>query len=311
MVPQWGGRHDDVALPWHLFPLPIVRSQLLKRRTLSDHPELPGAGRGLDIQLERLPYCMGGAYRAVMEVRQLLAAAVSAHQEEFARSKANQMILGQGETLFIRNAVDSYLDVSCRAQDAVLAYVSTTFYRSLRQSLSRYVKALKNGKVFSHPEIEAALSEYWSKTGRRLRQYRDLAQHHAVVASEGTLVMRSDGLIEVALLLPTDPSVKAPKDWTYRSPAVPAYIFCEQSYLDLFSFVYRVLFILARHLGYPESFRRLVTFRAPIGAGPLPSHGVPSPEDLPSRLSEIRKDLKSDCQAKYGPIADPPKALDG
>jgi hypothetical protein len=243
-----------------------------------------------------------------MEIRHLLEQAVDKHREDFERTEATQVVLASNETLFIRNAIDSYFDIACRAQDSVLAYVSATYRTSLPSSLSDCARKLAQNKVMLSPDIGHALSAYWADTGELLRQYRDLAQHHAVVASEATLIKTPSGSIEIALVLPGNPDIKSPKDWKYGSQGKLAYPFCERSYLDLFSFIYRVLFVLARSLGYTETFTRRITFRAPMGPTPPESRPVPSAEEVHETIWSLRRDLKDQCSSAYGAINDPPRA---
>lgn len=278
---------------------------ILRRRLRESDPAHVDTSRAQELQLERLPYCVSGAYWALLEVGRLLADLGNTRSLQLGSPEATQLVLSADETLFVRHAIDSYLDVACRAQDAILAYVTATLHQSLPASLSKCVRAMRRGTLKGNPWVEATIEQYWATSGERLRQYRDLAQHHAVVSSEGVVVRTGGGHLELALFLPANPEVKSPADWHYDDPDALAYPYCCRSYVALFGFIYRLLYILARHLGFTESFTRRITFRAPLSAARRVSHPVPEPGDLAAVLIQERQLLKAQCEAEYGKLSEP------
>lgn len=303
------GLPDELLRPWHLFPLPVVETQI-RRKLASSPTKNPARNRALAMKLERLPYCIGGGFWAVLKIGSELKAAAERHGRPNlpASEEVRQSVLEADETLFVRHAVDSFLEIGSRTQDAVLDYISASYEIKVPEGLNGCVRELQCETLPLPPALRDCVLRYWDASGQRLRNYRNRSQHQGVVASEAVIVSRHGAPNEVALFLPGNPEEREPSKWVFGEGGTLAYPYCTEAYLELFGFAYEVLFILARHLGYTEQFSRLVTFRAPIGPVPFEAHAIPEESELETRLLAWRRELKDRCTASHGHITDPSTA---
>jgi hypothetical protein len=201
-------------------------------------------------------------------------------------------------------AIDAYLDAAHRAQNALVPYIARVFARSLPSGISDLVKSIQTGKRSIDAKLDALLIRYWGETGGRLKDYRDLAQHFALVSSD-VRVFFIDSQPHTFLALPNNPEVKSPAALRYRDPIVPAYKYCRDSFLALFRLAYETTYVLARRLGPLEQLTMLWMPKDPIIGGAQPGQPAPPASDLSDALLLERRSLKDACSRDYGALHEP------
>lgn len=295
------GAAKRVQEPWYPDPFTIVETQVRDRRSSAGEGS---GGAAWEFQLERLPYCLGGAFWTLIETAELISAALANHEPDFAHDEVTQVVVEAVDVFRIRHHIDSYLEVSCRAQDALVGVLSVALSKSLPSSLSGCMRELRKRALPLPRELTEVLSQYWAQSGSALRKYRDLAQHHAIVASEATFVRSADGNIGLALSLPGNPSVKKPHEWRYGDHGEPAYSFCERAFNDMHECIYRSLYLVAQRLKRPQLFTQMITARAPIGPGTPRAEQLRIPQELANDIRKRRRQLADECEAACGLILD-------
>jgi hypothetical protein len=90
------------------------------------------------------------------------------------------------------------------------------------------MKGLNKGRYALPDELVKILFDYWSRHGKTLKEYRDIAQHHALVTSHTTLFRGDDGRIGLHALLPSNPGVKCTGELVWGMPPVHAQRFLRE-----------------------------------------------------------------------------------
>jgi hypothetical protein len=195
--------------------------------------------RDLAHELELLPYALGAAYLAVSEV--LCAVEQVAHAHE---PKGGEFVVVPPESRYLVGyKIDAFLDAARRAQNAITFYWSRALRKSIGKSLSQVAEGAKAGRSRLPDWAQTCLVSYWSRYGRRVKEYRDLSQHFAVVVSDVRVFrsQRGAGELKVFAALPNDPGITAADKLEYRAPVVMAIDFLEEQLLALLSFTNQAL----------------------------------------------------------------------
>ena len=131
---------------------------------------------------------------------------------------------------------DSFLMFLRRACDAVILYINRCCEkRDMPRSMNDLVKNIQNWNLDCR--IRDALISYWEETGKKVRDYRDLASHHAIVLSNCLMFYHfPSGSVALRMLLPDDSSAKSPSQLRYEL-GVPAMGFFVDSLFDTVRFV--------------------------------------------------------------------------
>jgi hypothetical protein len=201
-------------------------------------------------------------------------------------------------------AVDAYLDAARRAQNALILYVGRAFRLSLPTSIHDLVKDIEAGRRAIDAAIDPLITRYWKDDGEKVKDYRDLAQHFALVSSD-VRVFFVDSRAHVFLALPNNPKSKSASSLSYRDPVIPAYSYCRNSFLALFRFVYEVTYVIARRLGPLDQLTMVFMPKDPIVGGAQPGEIAPTPTDLADALIEERRNLKDACLRAHGSLDTP------
>jgi hypothetical protein len=170
--------------------------------------------------------------------------------------------------------VDAFLDSARRAQNGVVPYVSRALHMSLPQSLDDVLKKA-TGRVQLPDWLRDILVQYWQSSGKRLKDYRDLSQHHALVSSDAYVFWRKSGEPAIFLVLPNNPQVKSAAALTFEPPVVHAAPYCRTAFFELLQMVYRVTHPL---LADPPPKTRIHRVRVHPGirlGGDTPLEGCP------------------------------------
>ena len=200
------------------------------------------AVRSAGILLEQLPYCLDSAHYSILQIvkmQQALAETLKGVPASNS-SNLNLKLLEPSERDPIAFMVDGFLDSARRAQNALIPYLSRALSLSLPNSLNELMKKLDKGATTLPPSIEKELKSYWGGHGKKLKAYRDLAQHHALVSSEGYVLMSPDGTPCVYLVLPNNPEEKGIASLKYNDPVIHAFLYILNEFTKLLAITYRV-----------------------------------------------------------------------
>lgn len=210
--------------------LPILRRQLTPALGNDNY-------RDVHFQLELLPYCLEAASSALenlhLESQKIVSDCLPPNQ-----SASRTIVLPKPEhSRRLSYNVDHFLDVARRAQNAWIPYLSRRFGLSLPSSLSELMKQLNKSQDLGLPEeIRHELIAYWKDHGQRLKDYRDLSQHYALVLSEAQVFRAPDGTPSIQFTLPNNPQVKSSRQLSFEDPTVHAFFYIRDQYCELVAF---------------------------------------------------------------------------
>ena len=215
----------------------------------------------LPLHLELLPYSLGAACLAVSELiysQYLVVQSVLGH----AARDATIHFLSPEDRDRMAFRVDAFLDAARRAQNGITHYFARAYGLSLPDSLDKVIARVSGSNSPLPPHLSRLITSYWLESGKRLKDYRDVAQHHGLVASEGRAFFRSTGEPAIFLILPNNPDIKNPQKFKYEKPAVHALPYCWKAFFELMRFVYRATEpLLEQGPGNPV---RLIAVRTPV-----------------------------------------------
>jgi hypothetical protein len=226
----------------------------------------------LPLHLELLPYSLGAACLAVSE---LIYSQYLVVQNVLGRAAHNATIhvLSPEDRDRMAFRVDAFLEAARRAQNGITHYFARAYGLSLPDSLDKVVAGVCGNKYPLPPDLAQLITSYWSASGKRLKDYRDVAQHHGLVASEGRTFFRPNGEVAIFLILPNNPDAKNPQKFQYEKPAVHALPYCWKAFFELMRFVYRATKpLLAPGPGNPV---QLIAFRTPVRVDSDEPEGAP------------------------------------
>ncbi|HVF60185.1 MAG TPA: hypothetical protein VNJ70_10285 [Thermoanaerobaculia bacterium] len=194
--------------------------------------------------------------------------------------------------------IDTFLEAARRTQNALVPYISRGLSIGLKSSLGDVMKDVAQGKVVLHPVLDDLLRGYWGSYGSRLKDYRDLSQHHALVSSDARIYTDENGKPGLYLLLPSNPEAKNPAKLEFGNPSVFAFMYIREQFHKLLSTTYwvtRALFDLI-----PGESKQFVghIFRDPVVLGPgvqRVAHRLFAEEELDKEIS----DRVARCDEKY------------
>lgn len=174
-------------------------------------------------ELDLLPYYLSGSTQALLT---LAADQLAFAQKYRARDASTRWILGPDETDVLAYSVDAFLNNARWTQNAMIPYLSHGLHGSLPSGLSlpKSMKDLiplvrKNASLLGEP-ISELLLKYWERSGRQLKDYRDL-QHFAKRTSEAQIFFPGEHA-SINLLLPSNPEVKSSSKLRFGKPEVHA-----------------------------------------------------------------------------------------
>jgi hypothetical protein len=240
-------------------------------------------------QLELLPHCLSAASLAlenlISELQITVSDSLSSRPPE-----SQAIILPKPEvTHRLSYHVDHFLDAARRTQNAWIPYLSRSFRLSLPHSLNDLMKRLKSRDLGLPEGIRRELTAYWECHGKRLKDYRDLAQHHALVLSEARISHTVDGSPSIWLTLPNNPGVKSSAQLSYEDPTVHAFFYIRDQYYELVAFSYRLCANLLEEssASYEASSPRVppVVPRTWIGP-PFEGHPIPTESVVTQEIVE-------------------------
>ena len=219
--------------------------------------------------LEQVPHTMAAAAEALVSFSEVQGDVVSTYLKR--PRKPNTVHIYQLEDIdYLKMAfsVERYLEAARRAQNGIWIYLSRVFRQSVPSSLSDIVKNIDSSKLKVDEEIAKIITDYWSSSGERLKDYRDVSQHHAVLSSDGRVTFLPDGRGLVYLVLPNNPEIKSPVKLSYENPKVHAAGYLMDSYRKLLAFVCLLVRELLGHTDETELKRWGHEFKGGVGGRP-------------------------------------------
>lgn len=191
--------------------------------------------------LQKLPYLLQATQSSILSY-------ISAHNsllEENQRVQINTCLSLASESRHrILFPVDSFLDACRRTQNSLLIYISRAFHIQLKNSLSDVIKKIQNNSLAIHPFLDRQLLDYWQSHGEKLKGYRDLVQHFAILNDDVRIFRTEDGTLTLFALIPNNPEAKNSEDLEYENPRVHVFPFLLKQLKHLFAFVYVITYFL-------------------------------------------------------------------
>lgn len=168
--------------------------------------------------LQQLPYSLRATYDAYLRFAEgcrKLAATFDIN--------SGRLTVTPADAYEISFAIDSFLEAGRRTQNALICYLGKALKLSLPSSFSDFQKKLRDEKYEEFPPVlREFLLKYWDSHGKKLKDYRDIVQHHALVASETTLFRNDEGEVGIVLLLPSNPEADSAAKYAWGEPNVHA-----------------------------------------------------------------------------------------
>lgn len=132
-------------------------------------------------------------------------------------------------------------------QNRIPRILSKELKKSLPASLEQFIKG-NNIKYRVENKYFQIVRRYWVKTGKRIKKYRDVEQHHFILTTD--VFLSSNPKFNLLVMLPDNPEVKQPEKLTYVKE-YNAILYMEQSFENLHSCIED----LAREFGHnPKKF---------------------------------------------------------
>lgn len=125
----------------------------------------------------------------------------------------DRIVLGSYSVVALVSEIPPLLSTLRMMQNMILSMAARVLGISdVAQSLNDVVKKLRRSRL--PDSVKQATLRYWDDHGLRLKEYRDLDQHHYVITNSTFLETRPERKLWV--LLPDNPSVKTQKHFTYQ-----------------------------------------------------------------------------------------------
>ncbi len=250
--------------------------------------ENPEAQRLQEFYLEQLQYCVYAAVDAVLGLADRLVHSTDGVPAPDGASPGHSIILVPEPT---RNtlsfAVDHYFDAARRALNAANVFISKTLRTSVPASFADLVKQIRKGGIQLPERIQSLTIAYWEAHGNKIKAYRDLSQHFAVISSDARVTIFPDGKAVYYLVLPNNPEEKNPTKLSYVDPRIDAFPYIVNSYNKMYRYFFELTHILMSYT-YSESPDTIpILFKSPLHLGarhPVDGHLKPDIDELKSYL---------------------------
>ncbi|MBN1169385.1 hypothetical protein JXA63_05885 [Candidatus Woesebacteria bacterium] len=257
------------------------------REAAGDNPE---AQRIQEFYLEQLQYCVYAAADAVLGLAEKLIHSTDGVPSPDDASPSHGIILVPEP---IRNTlsfvVDHYFDAARRALNAANVYISKTLRISVPASFADLVKQIRKGKIQLPDRIQSLTLGYWEAHGNKIKAYRDLSQHFAVISSDARVTTFPDGKAAYYLVLPNNPEEKNPTKLSYVDPRIDAFPYIVNSYNKLYRYLFELTHILTSYTCSESQDTIPILFKSPLNLGskhPVEGHSKPDIDDLKAYLFE-------------------------
>jgi hypothetical protein len=249
----------------------VAEEYIHKFREIHEHLRrnvLKSSDRDDELEFERLPYFLNCAFRATAS---FLEAGRSIGMR-LAPADGSVMPFVAGDDLAsLCIHLESFFSMCVKAQNAFIPYFRAfqTKKTTLPASLNRLTKQLAQKTTTIDQWLDTALMDYWTHHGSKLRDYRDFAEHYALIFST-PLIHRMDTGVRIRLLLPVNPETKAPHNLVF-TPEIHAVQYVTLELRALFMFADQLIAQLFSR--YPDLNKHSVApggvlqFRPPLRFG--------------------------------------------
>ena len=255
------------------------------REASGDNPETQ---RLQEFYLEQLQYCVYAAVDAILGLAdRLVHTTDSVPAPDGASPDRGIILVPEPMKNMLSFAVDHYFDAARRALNAANVYISKTLRTSVPGSFSDLVKQIRKGSIQLPERIQALTTAYWETHGNKIKAYRDLSQHFAVISSDARVTILPDGKAVYYLVLPNNPEEKNPTKLSYVDPRIDAFPYIVNSYnkLDLYLFELTHILVSYTYSERPDTIS--ILFKSPLNLGArhrVDGHLKPDIDELKSYL---------------------------
>ncbi len=189
--------------------------------------------------LEQLPYFLNSSYFFILQIIKFQLSLIETKLNTI--SDSNLYNLTPSERAPIVFMTDSFFNSARRAQDAIIPYISRSFSLSFpSNSMNDLMKELDRGKISLPTPIKEQLKIYWDSHGKKIKAYRDLGQHYALISSDGCVAKHIDGTPLIHLLLPNNPEETNNIRLKYDDPVILALPYLTIEFQYLLGFIFMV-----------------------------------------------------------------------
>ena len=276
--------HYHSMIPIGQIPHLVTLSSRI-REASSDNPETQ---RLQEFYLEQLQYCIYASVDAVFDLADKLVHSTDGVPAPDGTSPGQGIILvPEPIRIELSFAIDHYFDAARRALNAANIYISKTLRTSVPASFSDLIKQIRKGSIQLPKRIQSLTSAYWEADGNKIKAYRDLSQHFAVISSDARVAILSDGRAFYYLVLPNNPEEKNPTNLSYVDPCIDAFPYIVNSYNKMYRYLFELTHILMSYTYSERPDTIPVLFKSPLNLGakrPVEGHPKPDIEKLKSHL---------------------------
>lgn len=279
--------------------LPEVKHRLLNKIPADDYER----ERIATIELEMLPYAVAAAQHSCLQVVRAQLRVV----DEVFRNEGTLLgvfVMSPTQQRELSFAIDTFLESARRAQNALVPYLSRAFEVSLPSSLSDVANSMEKGKVTLPASISDILIGYWHTHGKRLKDFRDVSQHHSIVASDARVFVSDDGHRGLRLLLPSNPELKTTSKLVFGEPPVHAVPYVRNQLLNFFATAYCLTRLILDLV--PGDRRQVLTvfIREPLKLGtPVEGHRLFTEEQTQQAIISSIEQVSAKYESRIRPSA--------
>lgn len=286
-------KHGDELLP-HLSRL---RDEFTRRET--DDWE---KAKSTVFQMEQLPYALGATCLAVSELIAVQRDIVQRILGTSGHPPGTQILLGEDRDL-MGFKVDNFLESARRTQNALIPYLGRVLSCQLPLSLSDLIKKVHKGDIVFPEFVTSELLTYWQQHGERVKFYRDLSQHHALIASDARAFLDEGVHSAVSFVLPNNPEVKNASQLKWVEPSIDALPYVRTEFAALFRFTYRVTRFLIDQVSMGKTFVRAIVLKAPArieGGKVIGGHRLATQEEFQREVAQLARTLREEVDNEFG-----------
>ena len=252
------------------------------REAAGDNPEFQ---RIQEFYLEQLQYCVYAAADAVLGLADKLIHSIDGVP---AADGTGTGIILVPESIknTISFVVDHYFDAARRALNAANVYISKTLRITVPVSFADLLKQIRKGRIQLPERIESLTVVYWESHGNKIKAYRDLSQHFAVISSDARVTILPDGKAVYYLVLPNNPEEKNPAKLSYVDPRIDAFPYIVNSYNKLYRYLFELTHVLLSYTYSEGPVTIPILFKSPLKIGSKHSegHSKPNVDELKTYL---------------------------
>jgi len=270
-----------------LSSLPVLIYKLTNSRNREDRQYVDFHWR-----LSMLPYCLAATYKAYVSFASEARKLVDKHGDTLPKGGLR---LSANETYDLNFAIDSFLESGRRTQNALVTYLSAATRQSMPESFSKLMQQLERNPARLPDALTKELMEYWIACGKTLKFYRDISQHHTLIAENTTVFRDRNGTIALQTLLPNHTDDLKLSELSWGAPPIHAQGFLKYQLLELIATSHFVTKILCNALPGESKVVSGVHPRRPMQIGaPIDGHKPPTDSEVAADVLSILKKVDAE-----------------